>query len=351
MIRRKLTDRSLARRMKQLVKQWQRLLQSPTTPNGPVVSASTTANGIVTDPEKTSVNLSSRSPPLLAPHVHSSSSSLAGKSSNSPIPHSNATVSTVSTSPVPIPTPSPAPPRQTDPAAKRRKMLQMFSKVKTQTPQIPGPMSTQQPETQLHAQSQAPPSVHPTTLANSVSHTDSSSGHPTSSASHNSSSSLTLSLPLISQLRPQHDRNSHLKLVVSVPRCAVTLEAHCDRSGKLLAYNNVNEHKQEHETALPDAEKPLSLIVSVTTSVLHRHPPPLPGQELDDLTAWDTLASETVSTSRSREMPEGSVVGVDGCLGRDGLWYEWTEYIPGEELSVTVLPYVYIDGVEPVDCL
>ena len=39
--------------------------------------------------------------------------------------------------------------------------------------------------------------------------------------------------------------------------------------------------------------------------------------------------------------------GIDGCLGADGVWYKWTEYIPStHEGIVTVLPYVYIDGWE-----
>lgn len=46
-------------------------------------------------------------------------------------------------------------------------------------------------------------------------------------------------------------------------------------------------------------------------------------------------------------VPMGCSNGVDGCLGANGVWYEWTEYIPGtHEEMVTVLPYVYIDGWE-----
>ena len=46
-------------------------------------------------------------------------------------------------------------------------------------------------------------------------------------------------------------------------------------------------------------------------------------------------------------VPMGCSLGVDGCLGANGVWYDWTEYIPGtHEEMVTVLPYVYIDGCE-----
>ena len=43
-------------------------------------------------------------------------------------------------------------------------------------------------------------------------------------------------------------------------------------------------------------------------------------------------------------LPQGSISGVDGCLGQDGIWYSWTDYIPSQgDSDVTVLPYVYWD--------
>jgi hypothetical protein len=48
----------------------------------------------------------------------------------------------------------------------------------------------------------------------------------------------------------------------------------------------------------------------------------------------------------SRLVPSGSSPGVDGCMGSDGYWYSWTDSIPGHDVSVTVLPYVYVDDDE-----
>lgn len=48
-------------------------------------------------------------------------------------------------------------------------------------------------------------------------------------------------------------------------------------------------------------------------------------------------------------VPAGCLLGVDGCLGANGLWYDWTEAIPtAQEFAVTVLPYVYVDGWDPI---
>ena len=45
-------------------------------------------------------------------------------------------------------------------------------------------------------------------------------------------------------------------------------------------------------------------------------------------------------------VPSGASPGVDGCMGNDGYWYSWTDSIPGHEISVTVLPYIYVDDDE-----
>ena len=42
-------------------------------------------------------------------------------------------------------------------------------------------------------------------------------------------------------------------------------------------------------------------------------------------------------------VPSGASPGVDGCMGSDGYWYSWTDSIPGHDVSVTVLPYIYVD--------
>lgn len=49
--------------------------------------------------------------------------------------------------------------------------------------------------------------------------------------------------------------------------------------------------------------------------------------------------------SYSEVVPHGSVLGVDGVVGaEDSCWHGWADCIPGIE-SLTMLPYVYIDGL------
>ena len=43
------------------------------------------------------------------------------------------------------------------------------------------------------------------------------------------------------------------------------------------------------------------------------------------------------------DLPPGVRLGIDGCIGRDGRWYGWTDHIPSTGPEVTILPYVYID--------
>ena len=114
-------------------------------------------------------------------------------------------------------------------------------------------------------------------------------------------------------------------------------------------------------------EHPLSLIVSVDRSLLElngvhttRHDitgfpksqksPSSFGTLNGSVNDFDSLAEDTPTASkRPRLMPTNSVPGVHGCVGHDGHWYRWTEAIPGEESTVTVLPYVYIDGWTTVE--
>ncbi len=117
-----------------------------------------------------------------------------------------------------------------------------------------------------------------------------------------------------------------------------------------------SEHRDEQPSlpeVVPPSEKrrkrPRRMVVSV---LLHK----LPSQpsrtavptdhSLSDASLDDLSRVEGVGPPRPHTMPDGAIVGVDGCHGHDGLWYGWMEAIPGKEFSVTVLPYVYIDGAE-----
>ncbi len=48
-------------------------------------------------------------------------------------------------------------------------------------------------------------------------------------------------------------------------------------------------------------------------------------------------------TRTCRSPPVGACAGVDGCVGVDGYWYEWTDHMLGLDAKVTVMPYVYFD--------
>ena len=45
--------------------------------------------------------------------------------------------------------------------------------------------------------------------------------------------------------------------------------------------------------------------------------------------------------------PPNCLPGYDGTVGLDGNWYSWTDVIQYPKPMVTVLPYVYIDGFDP----
>lgn len=47
-----------------------------------------------------------------------------------------------------------------------------------------------------------------------------------------------------------------------------------------------------------------------------------------------------------RPPPEGVCPGVDGCIGLDGYWYEWTEHMVSRDSEVTVMPYVYFEDCD-----
>jgi hypothetical protein len=49
---------------------------------------------------------------------------------------------------------------------------------------------------------------------------------------------------------------------------------------------------------------------------------------------------------QQRPPPEGVCPGVDGCIGLDGYWYEWTEHILSHDAEVTVMPYVYFEDCD-----
>ena len=56
-----------------------------------------------------------------------------------------------------------------------------------------------------------------------------------------------------------------------------------------------------------------------------------------------TTTPSTTITSQRRHAPRGVCPGMDGCVGLDGYWYEWTEHIASAGDEVTIMPYVYLE--------
>ena len=309
--------------MKNLVKQWQGLVPNR-TPNGFAANAS---------------NI----PPASLPTP--STSSLPTSSTSS------------------LPTPSTLlPARVTQhPTRSRTQVQQLLSTVK-RGPQPPPPSSAAQ-------QAAAAVVTHTTTLSNSTGHPpspppDSSKPSPPSSdsLSKNDFPTLTLSFPLNSYRQPSAPDTVN-SLVVRLPRQHLGMDNSVTTSsqgspwrGKKATDTTQTTSPQGSpwrgkkatdttQTTSPqgspwrgkkatDTTQPLCLLVSIDTSLL-------PGNNSQTVNRMAPLSLELDS-----QTPVDVIPGVDGCFGQDGIWYDWTRHIPSQDLSVTVLPYVYIDGLE-----
>jgi len=66
-------------------------------------------------------------------------------------------------------------------------------------------------------------------------------------------------------------------------------------------------------------------------------------QQLEMCGLVKSPAMEDVQETVPMNIPADALPGINGCIGRDGQWYFWTDCIPGQGSEVTVLPYIYID--------
>ena len=337
-IRRRIVDENLAKRMKKLIKQWQALLQAATTPNG-------------------------------LPGVVVGVGGVAGVGASSSLP-------------------SVAPPmKRVDPAANRiRALQQRLSNLKTASHVSPP-----------HAQAAVPNELHhlPQALPDSQAVSSSSSlpnSYAPSSALPQQPHTATLAAVNSNKSPPPAPSMS---LMVKIPRNNVRLskgnsvtDMHRSASAAALAGLGSSKFPKLQQTGVEDdsAAKVLHLVVSIDTSVLPRSTtlPPQTGESIkaeaspeaqDPLSKapsshfypamkrTEMMASDSERTSESpmevdrpssssssSSSTEGSLVpGMHGCIGPDGLWYEWTAAIPGQEPCVTMLPYVYVDGWDAMD--
>ncbi|XP_019856465.1 PREDICTED: proline-rich protein 36-like isoform X1 [Amphimedon queenslandica] len=111
---------------------------------------------------------------------------------------------------------------------------------------------------------------------------------------------------------------------------------------------------------------PLSLLTSPTLVPAARKPLPTTMQQVhEEETSSSGYLTNSVSgktlrsispeqpTSRLKTSPPlalpppDCLPGFDGTIGSDGNWYSWTDVIHYPKPMVTVLPYVYIDGFDP----
>ena len=400
-VRRNISDKSLAKRMKRLVIQWRSLAQkAPSTPNG------------VPGGSPPSFTVPTTSPP---PSAIATTSTPAQNSPPQPPPVATPLTDLPALS-TPPPSSSPALPPPSRPPSKyppshRKRLVHKLSTVKSlsntshppmqstsQPPQVsissskqpspsPSPplMNSSQNHTATHVPSPQPPPL----LANTVSPPILPHSSPPSSTSLSSPPpppssiaaipaetavpSLPISLPLNSVVQG---------LVVKIPlvhrKPSKTLGATQAADMTPIAGHTEREKEKEREwdRKLP-GKKSQALIVSVSRLLLDRHVhispllplessttgggSTLPAQEQDqnsspplqDFPPRPTSPQKsTLSPCRSPRqvcVPNGRCPGVHGCYGSDDLWYSWTEPILGQDFAVNVLPYVYIDGLDAAD--
>lgn len=324
-VRRKTFDKDLARRMKQLVKQWQQLVQNSIEQNG------------IPDDHKERV---------------SGGSSMVSHSGS--VDQSN------------------------DAQSNRKKILNKLSRLK-KTPRITPP-SQSIPST-LSSSSvpflsnsediqQVTTSPHTSTdvVTSSIAATkniDLSAMPISNGMSHDP---LIIRLPLTQLPQQQTTEDEPTNLIVSIPLDAVRLSwqpypaippsliVSIKRSllsrtvGQAQSRDQLIQ-KREHDFVSVDSTLySVSPSKSITTLQCHSVQHIKSEDESMDVDSPNVFSLHIGAPSgrlKSLGPPNDCVIGIDGCQGDDGLWYSWTESIPSMNgLSVTVLPYVYIDGYE-----
>ena len=128
----------------------------------------------------------------------------------------------------------------------------------------------------------------------------------------------------------------------------------------------------EQQTTQPLIPLPTQLIVSIQLSILRNIPvenisqtsflpstiPKVPSFQHSTKQVLPKPVSSTGKAIRlappldgglKGQIPSDSIEGVNGCLGSDECWHTWEECIPSVGGAVTVLPYVYIDGLTGYD--
>ena len=401
--RKKATDKGLAKRLKNLVKRWQKLLQSCTS-NGLPAGTLSTDNSLSAPTPPLPATLSSSMPDgLLQISTPSSQPSLimaplqTQQSATPTMASSSSVQSTVTT--YPTPSVSPAPSVSTtlstpvgarnDAIFNRRQKLQMLSQL-TKRPCASLVTASGAAHTSKYEAAEMEQDAGPTPSAD-AGPTSSADAGPTSSADKGTTSSadkVTTSsadkgtTSSADKGTTSADRRSDgeslvltdpERLIVSIPHVAITkaFSKHpptCTNGNASMtssppspmdhtfvgspteqAISVVAPPSIDHTSHLttPLIKHTLSLVVSIDTSRLRQNHVTVPVIS----TSRTTVSEETIKEPfENTSVPAGCVPGINGHIGQDGYWYDWTKAMPPiDGTSVTVLPYVYLDDWDVVD--
>eukprot|EP00731_Ephydatia_muelleri_P019126 Em0011g1166a len=348
--RRKATDRSLSKRLKNLVKRWQKLLQGgpsngqacadsaqcappPPPPPAPTLSEPDVLMRISTPLSQASSIVTLLQTPVV-------------QRSTTPCPTSVQSVVTTShsgTSTPSVPTSAPPAPSgsKNDAIFNRRQKLQMLSQVNKRPPAISS-SSGVSTNTTHPVKSEAidadqdrgittgtTPVIRGTSAAFKSSLADNTCTED---------EGLVIRIPLVAVIQKAFSKHpptgANSRPSSPFPDHTVTSPIEQVIQDVALPYNNYTPNV----AATPFVEHTLSLVVSIDTSRL----------------AQSAVTSAGETTIRRPQdnagVPMGCVPGIDGHVGQDGSWYDWTKAMPPMDgTTVTVLPYVYVDGWDMAD--
>lgn len=116
---------------------------------------------------------------------------------------------------------------------------------------------------------------------------------------------------------------------------------------ELIVSVQLSEHVYLHRSHSSPSPLPSSTLDHTAADVPHpvKHVQTIPPVFIDPIPSepYPRMQSPVRLKRYSNIVPDDSVIGIDGVVGSDNYWHGWAECIPGE--SLTVLPYVYIDGL------
>ena len=337
-------DKSLARRMKKLVKQWQKLA---TSLNGSILEASNVSSTPSPTKPISNSNNSNRS---IGTIQSKQSSTFVHESTAKPnnitslLPESHTMTTPTSFSPLPS---LPSHPSETS--------LGSNHSTTSSTPRYSLDQTT-------------PTNLHPFQAVNG----------------QNINNDLVISLPLQritkqqQQQQRQQDNQIDTSLIVKIPlialkRITLPCEQHATpppinsslQSIELIVSINLsllknitinNNYESDHSRQVHRLQQPSAHIEnSLTTFVCKTEPAETfldKAGSRQSHSVGKTIHNAAAPSGRLKsimEIPNGSSIGIDGCIGSDGVWYGWEDHVPSQDETVGIYPYVYVDGLTGYD--